>query len=89
MNLKIGERYHNEIEEENYGAYKTNASTEPVYIVWWESKPWNIDADCSKMMDGNTYMWTNGDYLCCGTWLWKMDNGRNWYTMDTMINHVI
>ena len=34
------------------------------------------------MVDGHTYKWTAGYYLCCGAWFEKLDGGRNWYTMD-------
>ena len=75
--------YSNEIEIENYSAYIINDPKEPVYIVQWESKPWKVDADGSNEVDGHTYKWTEGDYLCGGAWLKKLDGGRNWYTMDS------
>ena len=74
--------YSNEIEIENYSAYIINDPKEPVYIVQWESKPWRVDADGSNEVDGHTYKWTEGDYLCGGAWLKKLDGGINWYTMD-------
>ena len=83
MNIKIGERYHKEIEEENYGAYMTDDPGEPVYIVRWESPSWRADADGSEIVDGHNYTWTEGDYLCRGAWLRKLNNSRNWYAMDS------
>ena len=82
MNIKIGERYFNEIEAENYGAYMIEDPQEPVYIVRWADDPWRADADGSEMVDGHTYKWTAGDYLCRGAWLDTLDGSRNWYTMD-------
>ena len=63
MNIKIGERYFNEIEPENYGAYMVEDPQEPVYIVRWADDPWRADADGSEIVDGHTYTWTTGYYL--------------------------
>ena len=54
MNLKIEERCHDEIEEGNYCAYMTDNHAGPVYIVWWESKPWRLDVDDSEVVGGHT-----------------------------------
>ena len=59
----------NEIGTENYGAYMINDPIEPVYMVWWASKLWRVDVDGSKVVDGHTYKWTEGDYLCHDVWL--------------------
>ena len=82
MNIKIGERYFNEIEAENYGAYMVEDPQEPVYVVRWLDDPWRADADGSETVDGHIYTWTAGDYLCRGSWLDPLNGSRNWYTMD-------
>ena len=60
-----------------------NDPEEPLYIVRWEGDPWQATSDGSEVVDGETYTWTQGDWLCRGAWLQKLSGGgRNWYTMD-------
>ena len=82
MNVKIGERYSNEIEIKNYGMYTVNNPKEPVYIVQWAQELQKADINGHKDVDGHTYTWNVGDYLCRAIWLEKLEDGRNWYTMD-------
>jgi hypothetical protein len=77
MNIKIGERYSNEIEVENYSAYMVDKVEETVYIVQWICEPWKADTDGSEMVDGETYKWNKGDYLCRGAWFEKFEGKIN------------
>jgi hypothetical protein len=82
MNVKIGERYSNEIEIDNYGAYMVNNPKMPVYVVQWVEEPWRAEIDGEEDVDGHTYKWNVGDYLCRAAWLEKLEDGRNWYSRD-------
>ena len=86
MNINVGERYSNEIEVENYGAYMIDHLEEPVYIVQWIYEPRKTDMDRSEMVDGETYEWNKENYICRDNWLERFDGKRNWYTKEVYQN---
>ena len=82
VSIKTGERYSQEIVEGNFDAYMVDGKLELFYVVEWEGEPWSVDADGEEEVDGHTYKWNKGEYLCRSIWLDKLHGGRNWYTMD-------
>ena len=64
-----------------YGAYMVDGESSPFYVVQWAGKPWRAEKDDEEDLDGHTYKWRKGDYLCRGSWLDKL-YGKSWYTMD-------
>ena len=66
----------------NYGAYMIGNLEELAYIVQWIREPWKADTDGSEMVDGETYKWNKGDYLCRGAGFEKFEGERNWYTQE-------
>jgi hypothetical protein len=45
-------------------------------------EPWRAETDGHEDLDGHTYKWNVGDYLCRAAWLEKLEDSRNWYTRD-------
>ena len=39
------------------------------------------------MVDGKTYKWNKGDYLCRGAWFEKFEGKINWYTKEVYQYH--
>jgi len=71
--MKMGERYSREIIRGGvYGAYMVNDPLTPFYVVEWVGMPWRAEDDGEEEVNGHTYKWKKGDYLCRGNWLDKL-----------------
>ena len=82
MNIKMDERYSEEIGIRSYSKYIVDNPNTPFYLVEWKDDPWQAKGDREEEVNDNIYLLKKGDCLCRGAWLERFDNVRSWYTMN-------
>ena len=52
MTMKMGERYSEEIESGQYGAYMVSDTSTPFYLVEWVDDPWQAKESGEEEVNG-------------------------------------
>ena len=55
MNIKMSERYSEEIESGQYGAYIVDDPNTPFYLVKWVGDPWQAKEYGEEEVNGKVY----------------------------------
>ena len=77
MNIKMGERYSEEIESSQYGAYIADDPSTPFYLVEWVDDPRQAKESGEEEVNGKVSSWEKGDWLCRGAWLERFEWGQD------------
>ena len=69
----------------NFGAYCiANDPNYPFYIVDWIGETWQVDINEESeeiIIGSQKFVVHEGDWICRGIWLQKLDGTRNWHTI--------
>ena len=67
------------VKDGNYGAYVVDDPEYDYYLVKWVGNPYRAQKDEAIRVDGEEFVVTEGEWLCNGKWLDRLQGTKKWW----------